>query len=151
MCRFVETIKIKNDLIYDLVYHNERFNRTRKYFFNINKTLNLSELIKTPNNDDITKCRILYDKNISDIEYHKYLPRKINKLKIVFDNNILYEYKYYDRSALNKLLEQKEDCDDILIVKNNFIEYPNDKNCVNLNLKISIILSNYKMLLLRVL
>jgi len=39
----------------------------------------------------------------------------------VEDNNIKYNYKYYDRSKINELFEQKGECDDILIVKKGFV------------------------------
>ena len=44
--------------------------------------------------------------------------RDIKSLKLVYDDAIDYSYKYADRSALTKLLEQKGNCDEIIIVKN---------------------------------
>jgi len=32
-----------------------------------------------------------------------------------------YQYKYFNRSHFEKLIEQKEECDDIIIIKNGFL------------------------------
>lgn len=36
-------------------------------------------------------------------------------------DDINYQYKYYNRSKINELFQQHENCDDILIVKNEFV------------------------------
>lgn len=118
MCRLVETVKIKNKILFDINYHNNRFNRSRKDIFNINEVINLKDHILIPETNNIIKCRIIYDQDIIDIEYKKYEDRKIDSLKIVYDDKVSYTYKYLDRSIFKELLDQKEKCDDILIVKN---------------------------------
>ena len=46
------------------------------------------------------------------------LEKKIETLKIVHHDELDYSRKYSDRRTLNKLFSFKENCDDILIVKN---------------------------------
>ena len=55
------------------------------------------------------------------IEFAPYKMKEIHSLKVVEDNNIDYTYKSTDRSALNALVAQKDDCDEIIIVKNGLI------------------------------
>lgn len=70
----------------------------------------------------IVKYRVLYNaKEIIDRSYSFYQIPKIRNLKIVNDNQIDYHFKYADRSHIEKLLLQKGDCDDIIIVRNGLI------------------------------
>src|SRR4030042_5681435 len=122
MCRLIESIKIKDNKIFNINYHNIRMNNARQDLFNCNDFINLSKFIKIPDNiEEIIKCRVVYNKNIISIEYNKYQKRIINSLKLVFDNNIDYKYKFENRDAINNLLALKDNCDDILIIKNNRI------------------------------
>lgn len=122
MCLLLETIKISNGKIYNIEYHNKRFNSARKDLFGIFDNIDLGNFIKVNNfENNIIKCRIIYSEKIHRVTYENYKKRKIQSLKLIFNNDINYKYKYFDRSVLNKLLEQKNKCDDILIVKNNFI------------------------------
>ena len=74
----------------------------------------LSDTFKTKR----IKCRVLYSTVIERIEYFEYHPKMIGSLKILNDDDISYNYKYEDRSALSRLYTQRGECDDILIVKN---------------------------------
>jgi 4-amino-4-deoxychorismate lyase len=65
----------------------------------------------------IIKFRVLYDTAIQKIEWAMYQPPQIQSLKLVFDREIDYSFKYANREALNTLYQQKDACDDILIVK----------------------------------
>lgn len=122
MYRLIETIKIKDDKIFNINYHNIRMNNTRKDLFNCNDFIDLNDFINIPeNNNEIIKCRVIYNMSIINIEYNKYHKRIINSLKLVYDDNIIYKYKHEDRDAINNLLKLKADCDDILIIKNNRI------------------------------
>ena len=122
MYLLIETIKIKDNEIYNIDYHNLRINNTRRDLFNCKDFIDLSKFIKIPGNSiDTIKCRVIYNKEILNIEYAKYQKRIIKSLKIVKSDDIDYQYKYKDRSKIEKLLKLKNNCDDILIVKNNRI------------------------------
>ena len=58
---------------------------------------------------------------IEQVEYIPYVMRCIQSLQIVTDDAIDYSYKSTDRSALNALLAQRGNCDDIIIVKNGLV------------------------------
>jgi 4-amino-4-deoxychorismate lyase len=126
MCRslrFFETIKIQHRKPQNIAWHNQRFNQTRIKLFGIKEPTLLENFIEIPNDLDkgVFKCRIIYSVEIEKIEFEKYSPRKIQSLKVVECNDIDYSHKYYDRTKLNELLQQKGNCDDILIVKNGLI------------------------------
>lgn len=124
MCRFIETIRIEQGVPQNPEYHQERVNRTVARFFGPDAVPPpLVELIRIPKDKKtgILKCRVTYGKQIEKTAFETYLPHPLTSLRIVHDNDIDYDFKYADRSRLNQLLKQKENCDDILIVKNGLV------------------------------
>ena len=125
----LETIKFKNGKFANVDLHQERMNRSQKELFELKNTINLvSELktfqtkFQTASIDNKTyKCRIIYNKTIESIELIPYALTKIYSLKIVFDNEIDYRFKFKNRERINQLFAKRENCDDILIVKNGLI------------------------------
>jgi len=122
MYQFIESIKIKDGKIFNIEYHQKRFDKTRFNFFGKTTTINLlNEIKKHRFNNDFLKCRIIYEKEIQTIEFTPYSITPVNSLKIVEDDEIDYTYKTVGKSDLIKLKEKKMDCDEILIIKNGFI------------------------------
>jgi 4-amino-4-deoxychorismate lyase len=129
--KIVESIRLYHKKLFNIEYHNRRFNRTRKELFGIQENANLYDLIQIPENitEDLYKCRLIYAEKILSVEFIPYIKRKIESLELIEDNDIDYSFKYLDKSALDKL---KENCkaDDILIVKNGFITDTSFSNIV---------------------
>lgn len=131
--QFVETIKIKNGKALALPYHQARMERTIRKFFPsfpsftsfpslATVEIKLSSLISPNEEMHLYKARVVYGaQGVEAIEYAPYKMKEIHSLKVVEDNNIDYTYKSTDRSALNALVAQKGDCDEIIIVKNGLI------------------------------
>lgn len=69
----------------------------------------------------LVKCRILYDKNVRDVDFTHYSIRKIRKLCTVQNDNISYSHKFADRPELDKLYHLKGHADEIIIIKNGLI------------------------------
>ncbi|MGQ8338880.1 aminotransferase class IV [Sunxiuqinia sp. A32] len=122
MCLLLETIKLENGVLANLQYHEFRFNDARKRLFNASP-ISLAQNIHIPQKalSGLFRCRITYSEKIENIEFIPHQPRKIESFKIVSDNSIDYSFKYADRSHLQKLYDQREDCDEIIIVKNNLV------------------------------
>lgn len=118
-----ETIKCRDGILSNLEFHNERFNKTRKELFGIADEMNLKSWIKIPENckTGLFRCRVVFANDIEKIEFLPHQIRNISSLKLVEDNLIDYHLKYANREALQNLFEKREDCDDILIVKNGCI------------------------------
>jgi 4-amino-4-deoxychorismate lyase len=132
MCLLLETIKIENGKLCDIFYHNLRFNKSRKEFFGCSDSVSLENVLKVPPEfrSGLYKCRIIYSDTVKKIEFLPYQKKEIESLKIVVCDSIEYDYKYEDRSGINKLLELKKNCDDILIVKNKKITDASFSNIV---------------------
>lgn len=122
MKQFVETIKIKDGKVLNLCYHQERMNRTVAHFFPTIEYPLLGSILHPTPHMFFHKARVVYGEHgIEDVQYSPYTMRSIHSLKLVIDNDIDYTYKSTDRNALNQLVAQKGDCDDILIVKNGLL------------------------------
>jgi 4-amino-4-deoxychorismate lyase len=111
--RFIETLLIK-DSIQNLKYHNERMNKTRKYFFDSNP-INLKDYIKIEKNK---RVRVVYDKDILEIKYFDLIPRKFQNFKIVY-SDIEYNFKYENREKLNSL--KTDEADEVIIIKDGLV------------------------------
>lgn len=124
MCKFIETICIRNGIPRNLEYHAKRLNDTRSAFFPNSPDIDLNEFIIIPSHIKIfptAKCRIDYDNEIREISFAEYFARHVNSLKLIYSDEIDYSYKYNNRKALESLYLFRDNCDDILIVKNGFI------------------------------
>ncbi len=111
----LETIKIEDEEVFNLLYHQDRVDRSRKRLYNSKDILNLSSIIKPPNTKGLYRCRILYGEELQSIEYIPYTPKEIKNIQIV-SSDIEYELKYAYRDELNNLLKIGE-ADEVIIEK----------------------------------
>jgi 4-amino-4-deoxychorismate lyase len=123
MSQLFKSIKVFERKLYNIVFHNRRLNETRKQLFNKFDFIDLNDVITIPAAIDngFYKCRVIYDKAIRKIEFDQYKFKEIKTLQIVECDEIDYKFKYVDRTDLNLLFQQKNDSDDILIIKNGFV------------------------------
>jgi len=112
----LETIKVEDGEIYNLPYHQKRFEESRQALFGINKNMDLSAYMTDRPARGLYRCRIIYNKEIHTIEYFPYIPKKISSLKIV-PADIDYAYKYVCRDTFNTLLKENSEVDEIIIEK----------------------------------
>lgn len=120
--QFIETIKVKDGVFYNLALHIARLERTAIRFFGIAPHLVLlDEMIPEALKSGLVKCRVVYTSQIMSVEFEPYVFRRIESLTLIEDNAINYTYKSTDRESINTLYSQKESGDDILIVKNGLI------------------------------
>jgi len=125
MSLLLESIKISRQQAQLIDFHNERLNASRQALFGCTDVLDILDFLPTQKDfldmDTIYKCRVLYRQSIEKIEFHPYSIQPIKSLKMVVANDIEYTHKSLDRTALQALFAQRGDCDDILIIKNNFV------------------------------
>jgi len=123
MCRLVETIRSEYGKLINLEFHNERMMRTLFELFGLKKDIDLAGIVSVPDSAirGVFKCRVEYDKEIRKTEFIRYNMKSVRSLKVVEDNTIEYNYKFTDRRSIERLWKKRNECDDILIIKNGFI------------------------------
>ena len=123
MSRLIESIKLENGRFHRLHFHQDRVDRSLFDLFKLKSTINLFDVLTQQQHpkSGLYKCRIVYRENIESIDFIPYEFKPVQSLKVVHDASIEYPYKYEDRSKLNALVEQRQFCDDVLIVKNGLV------------------------------
>ncbi len=127
--KLLETIKFEDGKFANLELHQERMNKSQKELFGCEDKIDLVSELKmflakfqaTYINHKIYKCRIVYSKTLQNIELLPYSSPSIKSLKLVFDDSINYNFKFENRERINQLFANRENCDEILIVKNGLI------------------------------
>ena len=116
MSRFLETIKAIDGEIYHLEYHQARYESVLDSL-GLEDKKDLKEYLNPPK-WGLYRCRLEYGEDGINVTYHEYKKREIATLKFIFDNNIEYSQKSASRAEIDTLYAQKDECDDILIIKN---------------------------------
>ena len=86
MSLFIETIRIIDGKAFNIDLHNQRLNSTRLHFFGKIDEINIDNIIDPSPYKELTKCRIIYNKEIVSIEYIPYQVRPVSSLRLVKDN-----------------------------------------------------------------
>jgi 4-amino-4-deoxychorismate lyase len=130
MSLLVETIKVQNGNFQNIIFHNERINRSLYAIYGLKRNSDLAKIIEVPvfARKGVFKCRVIYDDKTIKVEFLKYIFRSIMSLKVIVNENICYPYKYIARDKINRLMEMRGDFDDILIIKNGMVT---DSSCAN--------------------
>lgn len=119
----LESIFLKDGQFRHLDLHQKRIDYSRKQALNLENNLNLESFLsqhETPQ-QGVFKCRILYGVHFADPEFIAYTHKPINSLKIIEANALNYSLKFSNRAAINEIYSKREDCDDVLLVKQDLI------------------------------
>lgn len=134
MSLLFESIKIVDKKIINIFYHNGRVNKSRRDLLSLSDEINLERYIEIPPNidNDVYKCRVLYDRKVNAVEFIKYEKKNINNLKVVSADDISYGYKYRDRKSIDILKENSKLLpeEDIIIIKNGLVTDTSFSNLV---------------------
>ncbi len=116
---YIESIQLKAKKLQALAWHQARVNATIQN----DNVIDLAQSIVLPSalTDAIHKCRVVYDvEKIQSIEFSLYTPLLVQTLAFVEDNEINYASKYQRRIDLERL-KQQADADEVIIVKNGWV------------------------------
>jgi 4-amino-4-deoxychorismate lyase len=119
MSRLIESVKLLDGRFQNLLYHEERMQRSLRGLYAITRPVRLEQYLLALQfpKEGLYKCRIVYDHISRETSFDAYQPKTIRRIKIIHDDDIEYEFKYRDRRAIDRLFRMKGDCDDVLIVK----------------------------------
>jgi 4-amino-4-deoxychorismate lyase len=132
MSLLFETIRIESGIPMYLSWHEARMAVARKEIWGIEASIKLEDILDVPAecSKGLVRCNIYYDQEIQDISFKTYHKKPIRSLKLVRYDPVDYHVKYSDRSVLQSLLEQRGECDEIIIVKHGLITDTSMSNLV---------------------
>jgi 4-amino-4-deoxychorismate lyase len=58
---------------------------------------------------------------VDEITIERYARNRVNSLRLVDGGNLDYQYKYAVRTHIDQLFRQRQNCDDVLIIKHGLI------------------------------
>lgn len=114
---YLETIRAFDGKVYNLSYHQKRYESVLEHSSSVKKLIDYLH----PPKKGLYRCRLLYNNEDISVSYHEYKKKEIKSLKIIYDESIQYAKKSSNREDLDRLFNLREECDDILIVKNGLI------------------------------
>ncbi len=123
MCQLFETVQVKDGVAQHLPWHAQRMDQARREVWGIEVPIILQHHIAVPPEyyQGLVRCNIFYGPEILQVSFSKYEKRIIRSLKMVIYAGIDYHLKYADRSVLTSLYAQRDNADEIIIVKNGLI------------------------------
>jgi len=121
MPQFLETILCKDAKAHHLSYHQQRVDRVAQKF-NFSATLSLEDIISPPSTSQTLRCRVLYDATSFQVSYHEYVPKKIERLKVIeLADNFDYTFKYANRDFFSDLHTKYPQYDEFILLKDGLV------------------------------
>ena len=118
---FIESICVKDGKAPLLSFHQNRMDRTYQYHFKTDNPFQLESYLEEVPNNGTYKLRIVYDRMVRQYNSALYIKPDTSSLQVVPATGIDYSFKYYDRSHLEALHEQRNHKDDIIIVNDGLV------------------------------
>lgn len=122
MSQFIESIKIEDQEMFLLEYHQKRVDQTFAHFGK-EGSIDLAKIFKKLEHDEdgLYKFKITYDldKRVRT-QMIPYAIPEISDFQLVENNSFDYSFKFEDRKELEKM-KMKSRAGEIIIVKNNHI------------------------------
>lgn len=112
---YLETIKSVDGELFNMSYHQARYESVLKEL-GVDKIQNLGEYLNPPQ-FGIYRCRLVYTDDTITVTYHEYKKKDISSLKLIFNNDIEYSKKSAYRDEIDAMYTQRDEGDDILIIK----------------------------------
>ena len=123
MYRLIETIRLEDGTFGNLNYHQQRMNHAFGQLYLNSIALDLEKILveDTYPAYGLFKCKVVYDLSNHVIQYEPYTIRQVISLKMVEQNELVYNFKYEDRLQLNQAFNKRKRCDDVLIIKEGLV------------------------------
>ena len=120
MSLLFESICVLNGCVLNPKWHELRYHSAYSKLFGESPKKSLLAGLQIPIEFQTgkVKLKIIYGQNQKEFSFQLYKIQKIETLKIVHHNKLDYSLKCSERQTLNELFTLRENCDDVLIVKN---------------------------------
>ncbi|WP_426274782.1 aminotransferase class IV [Chryseobacterium sp. S-02] len=122
MSQFIESIKVEDQEVFLLEFHQKRINQTFSHFGK-EGSIDLKKIYEHLEHDEdgLFKLRLVYDLDKKlRTQMIPYAIPEIADFQLVENNSYDYSFKFEDRKELDKM-KMKAKAEEIIIVKNNHI------------------------------
>lgn len=117
-----ESLALLDGEVQNLHYHILRYTKAYEEYYGYSPKIGLLENLNLALPDDgLYKLKVEYSDNGKKASCSKYSAKSTTSLKMVNVCDLDYHLKYTDRTALNKLYDSREMCDDVLIINDDLI------------------------------
>jgi len=118
-----ESIRVFNGSPQNIDLHAKRMENAQKQLFGSEGNFSLGSFLESFDlpKTGIYKCRLLYGLEFSTPEFIPYTKKNTLSLKLVDGKDIDYSLKYADRTEIQNLFDQRNGCDDVLIIRNGLV------------------------------
>jgi 4-amino-4-deoxychorismate lyase len=105
-----------------LALHNARLNASRKKLYGCTDSIDLHAVLARERfpREPLLRCRVVYGRELVSVECTPYSPREIRTLEVVHVGELTYDYKFLDRTPLDRLVAAS-DADDVLIIREGLV------------------------------
>ncbi len=123
MSLLFETIRIENGILMYSEEHEKRMLRSRTALLGVKNPFFLHQVIRIPRefSSGIIRCRVDYGIKIDTVKFTPYRLKPLKKFRVIVNEEIVYPFKFSDRSALESLLMEKNTADEIILVQHGLI------------------------------
>lgn len=116
-----ESIRVEMGKAHLLQYHQNRLDRSYLELFKKDCPWKLESIFPRFPPEGLFKLRLKYNKDNFSFKTLQYTSRKIESLKLIEINSYSYDFKFTDRSGIDKAFAMRGSCDDILMTKNGLL------------------------------
>jgi 4-amino-4-deoxychorismate lyase len=119
MSLFIETIRLSGGGLQNIDRHMSRIRASLggQPKWDVDAVFSDVATPLTGSTSDVYKVRLVYGLAMTSVTTELYTIRPVRSLKMVFDDDIIYDRKYEDRKELETLFTQRGNCDDVLIIR----------------------------------
>lgn len=125
----IETICIERGEIQNIALHQQRYEQSLRRFYGKSavKIYDLFSLIQNSTDfspalsQPLVRCRAAYHHSAVRLQFFPYRRKAYRAFQPVICDEIDYALKYSDRTLLNRLLAQRGQCDEIMIIKHGWV------------------------------
>jgi len=112
MNKYFETIKILNGEVYNIFYHQKRYERI------VSNPKKLITFLGNRPHEGLYRAKLVYKENgdIENVNYFLYKKREIQSLKLLEVDRFDYSKKFLNRDILDVYFRNRDSCDDVVFV-----------------------------------
>lgn len=121
MYQLFESIRSQGGKLFLMDYHQKRMAKSYRSFYGNSCPFVLDKIIQPVDLNDVYKIQFFYDESNFKIKISLYQSKIIETLKLIEIGEFNYGEKRTNWTLIDHFFEQRENCDDILMLKKGWL------------------------------